>query len=98
MIAGVIYYECHITVEPVEGERLNKFKEISQKWNFKVANLLMQKTKDPSKLDSFCTGKDKIYFYMENRMNKMLEDLKKENFNIFRYKIEAILVDSKCKT
>lgn len=90
-----IYYECHITIEPVEGERLEKFKEFSSKWNFKVANLLMQKTKDPSKLDSFCTGKDKNFMTMKARMNWLLNDLKNDNFNIYRYKIEAILLDSK---
>lgn len=89
----VLYYECHITIEPVENERLEQFKEFSSRWNFKVANLLMQKTKDPSKLDSFCTGKDKNFNMMQARMNYLLNDLENNNFSVYRYKIEAILLD-----
>lgn len=90
-----IYYESHITIEPVEDERLDLFKDICQRWNFKVANLLMQKTLNKSNLDSFCTGKDKNFTMMKARMNYVLDELKNRNFNVYRYKIEAILLDSK---
>lgn len=92
-----IYFECHITIEPVEGERLTRFQEICSKYKFKVANLLMRKTLEKSKLDSFCTGKDKNFTNMKFRMNNLLNELKNNNFNIYRYKIEAILLDSKIK-
>lgn len=90
-----IYFECHITIEPVEGERFALFEHICSKWEFKPATLLMQKTKDPSKLDSFCTGKNKQYLPLANRMYWMLEDLGQESFKVYRYKIEAILLDQR---
>ncbi len=90
-----IYYECHITVEPVEGNRLQIFTEVCDKFGFKVATLLMQKSLDRSKLDSFTTGKDKDYYRLKDRMYDLITELRTSNFNIFRYKIEGILLDTK---
>ncbi len=90
-----LYHECHVTIEPVEGERFVQFEHICSKWDFKVATLLMQKTLDRSKLDSFCTGKNKEYLPLENRMRWLLADLEQNEFKVFRYKIEAIILDSK---
>lgn len=92
-----IYFECHVTIEPVEGERLNKFTELCEKWDFKVAKLLMQKTLDPSKLDSFCTCKRRNFTEVHNRMNWLLADLEAHVFNVYRYKIEAIIIDHRAK-
>ncbi len=89
------YYECHITVEPVDGERLLKLASWCQHYGFKPATLLMQKSLKINKLDSFCTGKDKSFENLKTRMVELLQDLKEDNFHIYRYKIEAILLDSK---
>jgi len=59
----VLYYESHVTVEPVFDERLEKFKEICAPHTFKPAKLLMKKrsfdTPVRSEYDTFCTGKNK---------------------------------------
>lgn len=89
------YYECHITIEPVVEERLNLFTQLCDKYSFKVATLLMQKSLKRSDLDSFTTGRDKDYYRLKDRMYDLVTELKNANFNILRYKIEGILLDSK---
>lgn len=91
------YYECHITIEPVEGHRLKLFEKLCRTYKFKVANLLMQKTLDKSKLDSFCTGKHNNYRSMFDMMHQLLDSLNHYRFNVYRYKIEAILLDERIK-
>ena len=96
-----IYFECHITIEPVFDERLEIYKKICEKYNFKVADLLMQKRKTDSPersiKDSFCTGRAKEYDSLFEKMNLLVEDLKNNNFKVWRMKIEAILFDQKIK-
>jgi hypothetical protein len=89
------YYECHITIEPVEGDRLTSFSDHCKDYGFKVATLLMQKSLQRSTLDSFTTGKDKDYYHLKDRMYDLIAVLRKSNFDIRRYKIEAIILDSK---
>ncbi len=92
-----IYYECHITIEPVLGTNLEKFNSICKSHKFKVAKLLMRKgdSLETSTLDSFCTGHDTSYDTLLGRMTFLLQVLKETGFCIFRYKIESILVDSR---
>lgn len=90
-----LYYECHITIEPVEDERLQVFTNLCDKYSFKVASLLMQKSLKKSNLDSFTTGKDKDYERLKSRMYDLVSDLRLWNFKIYRYKIEGILLDTK---
>jgi hypothetical protein len=90
-----LYYECHITIEPVEGERLELFEQLSKKYKFKVANLLMRKSLKRSTLDAFTTAKSKKYEVIFGSMNSLLNELKENNFTIYRDKIEKVLHDSK---
>jgi hypothetical protein len=90
-----LYYECHVTIEPVQDERLTEFSNICSSYGFKVATLLMQKSLDRSNLDSFCTGKATNFAFLKARMDFLLSDLNKAKFNVYRYKIESILLDSK---
>ncbi len=75
-----LYFECHITIEPVFEERLDQLKMICQFFNFKVADLLMQKrssdTKKRSKNDTFITGHPCPFEDIEYRMKNMLQSLK----------------------
>lgn len=87
-------YECHVTIEPVEDARLEKFKEIAGRYKFRVAELLMANKKH-STLDSFCTGHDSLYCDMAYRMINLCTDLREAGFKLWRYKIEKILLDSK---
>lgn len=42
-ISNVLYYECHITIEPLFEDRLDQLRLICSHFKFKVADLLMQK-------------------------------------------------------
>lgn len=93
------YYEAHITVEPVFDEGLERFKLICKDYKFRVANLLMQRrptdTEERSKNDSFCTGRGISYTDIRVRMLELVKRLEQEGFKIWRYKIEATLMDSR---
>lgn len=91
-----LYYECHITVEPVFGERLEHFKEICARYKFHVAKLLMKKglKELPNPNDAFCTGRSKDYEDIMTRMVALMTDLLREGFAVWRYKIEDTILDS----
>lgn len=93
------YYEAHITVEPVFGERLEQFKEVCKTYDFHVAILLMQKrqadTSERSSKDSFCTGRSISYSDLEDRTLAMVKTLQEAGFTVWRYKIESTLLDSR---
>ncbi len=99
--ATPLYYECHVTVEPIFDERLQQFQDICAKYNFRVAKLLMHKRKEDtperSSKDAFCTGHSKCSFDLEIRMLRLMMDLHAAGFQVWRNKIEAILLDSKNK-
>lgn len=94
-----LYYEAHITVEPVFGDRLEHFTKIARIFNFRVADLLMQKRKEDkperSKFDTFCTSRSKSYAEIEANTLNMVDLLLSEGFKVYRYKIEDTILDSK---
>lgn len=94
-----LYYECHVTVEPVFDNALEIFKNVCKKQGFKAANLLMQKdrgsTPERSDKDTFATGQDEEFINLQSRMHSLLGDLMMGGFKVWRYKIEAILLDQK---
>lgn len=96
-----IYYEAHITIEPVFGPRLEAFKEIADLEGFRVADLLMQKrledTPARSKFDSFCTGRSESLTDLRTRMEALIRWLQHHGFQVWRYKIEDTLMDSRYK-
>ena len=98
-ITKPIYYECHITIEPVYGERLSYFQDLASRYDFRVAKLLMQKdreaTEQRSNKDSFCTGHAKDFDDIHDRMHLLKEDLIQAGFQVWRCKIEAIVLDEK---
>jgi hypothetical protein len=93
------YFECHITIEPVFEERLVLFKRLCASQDFRVAELLMQKRKsdtpERSKYDTFCTGHSATYEDLKTRMLNLLVLLRASNFEIWRYKIEDCVLDSR---
>lgn len=96
-----MYYESHITVEPVFEERLERFKELCAPYAFKPAKLLMKKrnidTPVRSEYDTFCTGKNKNHDKLRDSMLLLVQSLTNDGFKVWRYKIEAILLDVKLK-
>lgn len=91
-------HECHITIEPVFGERLELAKRIADAWGFKVATLLMVKddgTTEPSRHDTFMTSHHQFYTVIEIGMKRCVAAMKASGFEVRRYKIELIMLDSK---
>lgn len=96
---SALYFECHITIAPVFGYRLEKAKELGEAYYFRVADLLMQKQEEDtptrSKYDTFLTGRHKNYKILEARMYGCIYYLKNLGFQVWRFKIEDTLLDSK---
>lgn len=96
------YYECHITIEPVFGDRLEAFQKLCELFKFRVAKLLMQKERDSqgsrSDKDSFCTGHSLTYEDMDLRMKELTIALQTAGFEVWRRKIEYVIYDEKCKS
>lgn len=92
-------YECHITIEPVFDERLAQAKVLAGLVEFKVASLYMKRDREATELrsenDTFMTGHDQDFDNIQERMGDLVALLRLNGFNVWRYKIEQILVDSK---
>lgn len=90
-------YEAHITIEPVFGERFDLFERLCAPYKFRPAELLLmkQRTETPqrSNKDSFCTGHSKSYDDLLIRTQELVDCLKQHGFEVWRYKLEGMLVD-----
>ncbi len=95
------YYECHITIEPVFDERLQEFTKICATERFKPAKLLMQKreqdTAERSSKDTFATAHSKDYQDIHDRMMRVVTQAALSGFAVWRYKIEAVVLDERVK-
>lgn len=94
-----LYCECHITIEPVFGDRLAEVETLAKKYGFRVASLLMQKreedTPERSKYDTFCTGTSKYYSALLLRAVGLVNLLQERGYKVWRTKIEDTLLDTK---
>lgn len=93
------YFEAHVTIEPVFGERLKTLKAISEEHGFKVATLLMKKeaedSSEPSRTDTFTTGRSASLKELTMNTQSLVKCLQSVGFQVWRYKIESTIVDSK---
>lgn len=93
------YFECHVTIEPVFDEQLEKIKAVAESKGFKVASLLMKKravdTEERSQYDTFMTAHSKDFSQLRNQMIDLIALLKHMQIKVWRYKIEDILIDSR---
>lgn len=94
-----LYYEAHVTIEPVFDERRERAKELSKHYGFKLADLLMKKrkhdTEERSSKDTFMTGHDIHYESIKERACNLIMQLKANGFTVWRYKIEDTICDSR---
>lgn len=92
-------YECHVTIEPVFDRHLEHAKSIAGVWQFRVAELLMQKRRDDKPVrsanDTFMTSHHQEYAKLRERMIGLCNALREQGFKVWRYKIEYIMLDSK---
>lgn len=93
------YYECHITIAPIFDEARERVKTIATKHKFKLATLLMQKratdTPEQSRYDTFMTSHGKSLIDINTRMVICVNELRDAGFDVYRYKIEDIVIDSR---
>lgn len=92
-ITSELYFECHVTLDPVQGERLALLERLSAERGFKVATFLMEK--DGVTPDALTSARDKDYLEILQRMILLVEDCRMRGFVVRRYKIENTLLDSK---
>lgn len=95
-----LYFECHVTIDPVYGAKYEGFKRICDSLGFKIANLVMKRSsvtarERPNEEDEFCTARDSNYDDMRERMKQLIEVLQRNGFRVRRYKIEDTLIDSR---
>ncbi len=93
-----LYFECHVTIDPVFDERRAIASAIAQCYKFKLAKLIMEKGGElkQSELDTFMTGHGQDYKDLEERMVSLIEHLNRGGmFKVRRYKIENTLLDSR---
>jgi hypothetical protein len=91
------YFESHVTTDPVSEDDLEDFQEICARHMFKVAELIKQNG-TPSDRDAFCSGRSYNYSELLLRMARLVHELNSNaRFNVRRFKVEAVLFDSKCQ-
>lgn len=91
-------YEVHITIDPVFGDRRITAERIGKDYGFKLANLLMIKeptVTEESTTDTFMTGHFMEFPIAEQSARELVFHLNNAGLVVRRYKIEAIIVDSK---
>lgn len=94
-------FECHITIDPLTAEEFLAVAESCQLFNFKIAKLPMQNratgTVERSMYDTFMTGHAEVYNDLETRMIELCFALHQFGIKVRRYKIEAIITDSRIR-
>lgn len=94
-----LYYESHVTIAPVFDEKLVEMKAICVKYKFRVADLILKHKKadaaKPYEGDSFCTSRGVEFEDIRDRTVGLMVELREKGFEIWRYKIEDTLLDSK---
>lgn len=94
-----LYFESHCTISPQFDKDLERVKLICANHSFRVADLLMQKRKEDvaerSKYDTFATGRSEDYEDLKTRTLNLVRDLEYNGFQVYRFKIENTLLDSK---
>jgi hypothetical protein len=98
-IISNLYFETHVTIEPIFDERLSEAGEIANKHGFRVASLLMKKretdTEERSQYDTFMTGHGKSLNLMKANVTSLVNELNEKKFKVWRYKIEDTVMDSR---
>lgn len=94
-----LYYECHVTIDPVFEEERETLAAIIKPYKFKLAKLVMKKNKGDdykdSTLDTFFTAHGKYYSDLQQRMVDCVREVQANGYTVRRYKIENTILDSK---
>lgn len=94
-----LYYEVHVTIDPVFDARREVADAIAKSHGFKLAKLIMRKKEaegeTPAQDDTFMTGHGQDYEDMVDRTTRLVKFLQHNDFVVRRYKIEDTLADSR---
>ena len=94
-----LYYEAHVTIEPVFDADRDFAASIARPFKFKLADLLMRKrsedTEERSKNDTFMTGHSTDYEDIKQRTISLVKQLQSYGYKVWRYKIEDTICDSR---
>jgi DNA-directed RNA polymerase beta subunit len=94
MTNSKLYYEAHVTLEPVyeDSPKAAVLRRIAVKFDFRVADLLMKKrsidTPERSMFDSFLTTRHPDFDVVKARVFCAVTALKDEGFDVWRFKID----------
>lgn len=95
----MLYYEAHVTIEPVFGPELDRADRIAESHGFKVADLLMKReregTEERSDKDTFMSARSYGLMEIITMTRNLVQDLTYSGIKVWRYKIEDTLLDSK---
>lgn len=89
-----LYFEAHITIDPVPEEGRDAVQALGMPWGFRLAKLLMQKG-EPSNIDTFMTAHGRDLDDMRRRVTGMVIDLQRTGYTVRRYKVEDTIFDSR---
>lgn len=95
-----LYFESHITIEPVFGTERERVTLMVQRFGFKLAKLIMRKEKSdlltPHVDDTFMTAHGESLEDIQVRTAQCVATLRMEaSVEVRRYKIEEAIIDSR---
>lgn len=94
-----LYYEAHVTLEPVFDRKAEDLQEIAQRHGFRVAELLLQRraveTATRSTKDAFTTRRGADYTILRDEAEAFAMDLTEHGLVVWRVKVEAALYDKR---
>lgn len=86
-----LYYEAHITIEPLTVEDTHWVDDLCLTFEFRRSTFEMHKEKVPN---AFISARDPSFRSMVERVTEMVTQLQEGGLRVLRYKIEDTLLDS----
>jgi len=94
-----LYFESHVTMDPVFDADRDKLAAIVKPFGFKLANLIMRKREadgeQPHQDDTFATAHGSELAAILERTRACVRALSEHGFVVRRYKVEDTVVDSR---
>lgn len=89
-----LYYEAHITIDPVPESEREEVEAIAAQFDFRLAKLLMDKGQPNSK-DAFMTVRSGDLDEIKGLVRRCVSRLSVCGYRVRRWKIEDTLFDSR---
>lgn len=89
-----LYFEAHVTIDPAKDEEWEAdLRDIAATFGFRVAELLMKKGGERSRLDDFMTARSGDYDDILDRTHRLVDALVANGYAVRRWKVENTLLD-----